>query len=135
MTTHENPESPKLKLLRRELDGGNTDALETFWQEVASQVTPLIEPVEGDDTHSLVTFLWRAERELDGVAVIGLLTESFEVMLGSTSPTATTTTTTPIFDPDILSLVVLVLTVGFMVIVILVIVNYMRQRTQRRYQF
>ncbi|MFW9800740.1 MAG: hypothetical protein ACFFD9_09905, partial [Candidatus Thorarchaeota archaeon] len=62
-------------------------------------------------------------------------TESVEVMLGSATPTTTTTTMTSLFDPDILSLVVLVLTMGFMAIVILVIVNYMRQRTQRRYQF
>ncbi|MFW9799859.1 MAG: alpha/beta hydrolase-fold protein [Candidatus Thorarchaeota archaeon] len=74
LTNHDTLVSPKLRLLRQELDGGNMDALEAFWQEVASQGTPLIEPIEGDQTQSLVTFLWRADRELNGVAVISLLT-------------------------------------------------------------
>jgi len=61
-------------LLQKELEAGNLGALKTFWQEVAANGTPLVEPMEGDSEHRLVTFLWRAEDELTGISVVSLLT-------------------------------------------------------------
>ncbi len=52
------PDSPRLRALQRTLaEGGGTEA---FWQEMARQGTPLVEPLPGG--HSLVTFLWRGAR-------------------------------------------------------------------------
>lgn len=63
--------SPRLALLQKELKAGNTGAVESFWQEMAKQGTPLIEPVKGRAGHYLVTFLWRHTEETKNVAVIG----------------------------------------------------------------
>ncbi len=67
------PTSPRLSALRNELEAGNIQALDDDWQEVAKRGTPLIETFEGDDDHSLVTFLWRAKEEVENVVVIGRL--------------------------------------------------------------
>ena len=70
MTTQNLPVSPRIALLQQALlfgDGGAV--LETFWQEVTTHGTPLIEPIEGDETHSLVTFLWREQGDTNNVVV------------------------------------------------------------------
>ncbi|MFX0054322.1 MAG: hypothetical protein ACFFAX_02445 [Promethearchaeota archaeon] len=67
--------------------------------------------------------------------------ESFTILLSTgngTSPTITTptpTTTPNPFDPDILNLVLLVFSGGFTIIIIMVVANYLRQRSSRRYQW
>jgi enterochelin esterase-like enzyme len=65
--------SPRLAILQHELEGGNAAGLDAFWQEVGQQDSPLIEPISGDETHSLVTFLWRATDETQNVAVVSNL--------------------------------------------------------------
>ncbi|MHA2002815.1 MAG: hypothetical protein ACW960_01805 [Candidatus Thorarchaeota archaeon] len=64
--------------------------------------------------------------------------ESFTVALSTgngTSPTTTTTTTPNPFDPDVLNLVLLVFAGGFTFIIVMVVANYLRQRSSRKYQF
>ena len=67
------PVSPRLAALRKELETGNRAALEQFWQEVAALGTPLVEPNQGpnqaDDRNVLVTFIWRAKEETRNVVV------------------------------------------------------------------
>src|SRR5262245_7820942 len=63
--------SPRLAQLQKELEAGNKSAVELFWQEMAKQGTPLIEPIKGQASYSLVTFLWRHTEETKNVAVIG----------------------------------------------------------------
>ncbi|MEM7538698.1 MAG: alpha/beta hydrolase-fold protein [Chloroflexota bacterium] len=70
MQTQTSLESPRLIALQQAITNGDETAISTFWQEMAEQGTPLIEPIEGDDGHRLVTFLWRAETDLDTVIVI-----------------------------------------------------------------
>jgi len=65
--------SPRLEILQQELEDGNAAALDAFWQEVSQQDTPLIELISGDETHSLVTFIWRAADETQNVAVVSCL--------------------------------------------------------------
>ncbi len=65
--------SPRLESLRQAIKAGKANALDVFWQNIGQQGAPLIEIIEDDDDHSLVTFLWRA-REITGVALISLLT-------------------------------------------------------------
>ena len=63
--------SPRLALLQKELGAGNKSAVESFWQEMATQGTPLIEPAEGQAGYYLVTFLWRHTEETKNIAVFG----------------------------------------------------------------
>ncbi|MFX1367120.1 MAG: alpha/beta hydrolase-fold protein [Promethearchaeota archaeon] len=66
--------SPRLRILRQELQSGNSKALTEFWQEVADYGTPLVEQMDDDSEHSWLTFLWRAKGDLNGVSVISLVT-------------------------------------------------------------
>jgi len=68
--------SPRLALLQKELKAGNSGAVESFWQEVAKQGTPLIEPAKGQAGYYLVTFLWRHTEETKSVEVYGGVTDS-----------------------------------------------------------
>jgi len=63
--------SPRLSGLKKEIQGGNRQALEQFWQAVTTQGAPLVEPIIGDDRHVLLTFLWRAKEETRNVLVAG----------------------------------------------------------------
>ncbi len=73
MSVNKSTFSPRLEVLRQALEAGNIEALDVFWQEVIEQGAPIIERIEGDDDHSLVTFLWRA-KQIRSVAMISLLT-------------------------------------------------------------
>lgn len=61
--------SPRLEALRKEVTGGNRNALEQFWRDIKRNGTPLVEPLEGDDKNLLVTFFWRAKFETYNVLV------------------------------------------------------------------
>jgi enterochelin esterase family protein len=55
------PESPRLHALATALGDSDGKALETFWNDVTSTHTPLIEPIPGHPQDALYTFIWRAE--------------------------------------------------------------------------
>ena len=61
--------SPRLAALQKELRAGNRAGLENFWQEVAKQGAPLVEPIEGESRFVWLTFLWRAKEETRNVVV------------------------------------------------------------------
>lgn len=61
--------SPRITSLEQALASGNTTTLEAFWQEAIELGTPLIEPIEGDDEHRLVTFLWREQGDIRNMVV------------------------------------------------------------------
>jgi enterochelin esterase family protein len=67
--------SPRIKALKQELLQGNRAALDTFWREITEQGTPLIEPIDGDDSHMLATFLWRGADDIQNVFVMFSLAE------------------------------------------------------------
>ena len=52
-------DSPSLVALKNGLESGRADTLNEFWQKVAREGAPLVEPIKGDDQNLLVTFLWR----------------------------------------------------------------------------
>src|SRR5262245_57210448 len=62
--------SPRIQALHRQIESGRSNT-ESFWEEVARQGTPLIEPFGSDDKYYLVTFLWRGRRETRNVLVLG----------------------------------------------------------------
>lgn len=64
-------ESPHIVSLQQALTSGNAATLETFWQEITEQGTPLMEAIEGDDKHAMVTFLWREKGDTHNVVIWG----------------------------------------------------------------
>jgi len=52
------PESPRLTLLKRELQQPDRPALDQFWAERKDHV-PLVEPLHNQNGFLLVTFVWR----------------------------------------------------------------------------
>lgn len=71
----EAPVSPRLDALRTELEAGAPAALERFWLQVSKEGTPLFEPVGGDTSEVLVTFLWRGGDETRNVLVVASPTD------------------------------------------------------------
>jgi enterochelin esterase-like enzyme len=69
LQSKQEPDSPRLTALRKQLETGNRAALEQFWQEAAFHGTPLVEPIEGNDRDVMVTLLWRAKAETRNVLV------------------------------------------------------------------
>jgi enterochelin esterase-like enzyme len=66
--------SPRMDALRKQAASGNAD-IETFWKQVTAEGTPLVESIEKDPHHQLVTFLWRDTPETRNV----LLNASLQV--------------------------------------------------------
>ncbi len=62
--------SPRLSALRREVEMGGPATLERFWRRMAEEGTPLVEPVAGEGSEPLVTFLWRGGDETRNVLVV-----------------------------------------------------------------
>lgn len=63
--------SPRIAKLRSQIELGSRSAVPQFWSEIAKSGTPLVEPIPGDDRHSLVTFLWKGDADTYNVAVVG----------------------------------------------------------------
>jgi len=63
------PQSPRLAALAAQLAKGDSAAADKFWREVAEQGTPLVEPIEGDQEHVLVTFLFRGGEDVRNVVI------------------------------------------------------------------
>jgi Enterochelin esterase, N-terminal len=55
--------SPRLAALKQAIDAGSKTALEDFWQELAKQGTPIVEPAKEDARQRLVTFIWREAKD------------------------------------------------------------------------
>jgi enterochelin esterase-like enzyme len=68
--------SPRLEMLKKQVQSGGAGAVEAFWEEMKARHTPLVERLSGEKDHLLVTFLYRAERPLKGVVLISQLTSS-----------------------------------------------------------
>ena len=62
--------SPRIAALRKEVETGNKGAVAEFWREVETKGAPLIEPLEGNSSDNLVTFLWQAKTETRNVFIM-----------------------------------------------------------------
>jgi len=69
MIAETTPTSPRLTSLRREVETGNSEALTQFWQEISAAGAPLVEPLADDETHVLVTFVWRGDDTTQNVVL------------------------------------------------------------------
>src|ERR1043166_1510425 len=64
-------ESPRLNQLRSRLVQGDGSSLDRFWQLLATEHTPILEPITNDKENVLVTFVWHGNAETKGVSVVG----------------------------------------------------------------
>lgn len=64
-------ESKRILQLKEAIESGNTEAVNDFWVEVARQGAPIIENIDGDDTNSLVTILYRGEENTENIVIHG----------------------------------------------------------------
>ena len=62
--------SPRIEALRKQVASGNADTTD-FWKQVTQEGTPLVETIERDPQHQLVTFLWRGTSETRNVFPVG----------------------------------------------------------------
>ncbi len=65
------PSSPRLAVPRDAILSGRHTALQAFWDDIGRQGAPLVEIDPEDETQSLVTLLWQADRDTHNVAVLG----------------------------------------------------------------
>ena len=59
--------SPRISALKQEIESGNMEALNIFWEKITQEGTPLIENLPHDEHHALATILWRADEPVDHV--------------------------------------------------------------------
>ncbi len=57
MSAADEPASPRLRQLQRDVAERGSAVLDAFWREAAGQGTPLIEAADETDGRALVTFL------------------------------------------------------------------------------
>jgi len=65
-------ESPRIKVLRASVEGGEKGSVDAFWEELKKEGAPIIEPLTGDSKNMLVTFLWRGTPDTQNVFVVRL---------------------------------------------------------------
>jgi len=53
--------------LKEQIQQGNKEALEVFWHKVESNNGPFIEKIDGDLENDLVTFVYKADEEIENV--------------------------------------------------------------------
>jgi enterochelin esterase family protein len=58
--------SPRMEALRKQAASGNAD-IKAFWKQATAEGTPLVESIEKDPQHQLVTFLWRGTSDTRNV--------------------------------------------------------------------
>jgi enterochelin esterase family protein len=67
--------SRRIEALIDRVRAGDSHAEASFWAGVEAGGTPLIEPLDGDAAHSLVTFLWRGSEETRQVLLLSAVAD------------------------------------------------------------
>ena len=80
MEKKENLRSFTLLELKKELAKGNKSALQNFWLKIEKIGTPLIEPIQGDKNHRLVTYIVQADKETKNAVVVCSLANQDDVV-------------------------------------------------------
>jgi enterochelin esterase family protein len=73
---HTGVTSPRLELLKKQVESGNMEALHQFWEEMKTNHTPLVEPIPGDPNHVLLTFLYQGQKVTQKVVIYSQLSAS-----------------------------------------------------------
>lgn len=67
--------SPRVSELYRRIEAGERAAAGAFWDRLSREGAPLLEELEGDREHLLLTLVWRAEQAVRSVVVVPGLEE------------------------------------------------------------
>lgn len=62
--------SKKIIELEEKIQQGNNQAVEKFWCEIEENGTPLIEKIDGDHENVLVSFIYKADKQIENVVLI-----------------------------------------------------------------
>ena len=73
--------SPRLELLKKQVEEGQTDAVRKFWEEMKAGQTPLVETISGDPKHVLVTFVSQAPPATRSLVLYSQLTSNRDLSL------------------------------------------------------
>ncbi len=73
-------ESPILENLKVKLSYGNSIALKDFWTKIEREGTPIIESIDTDIEHQLVTFVYKGDKNIKNVVVICALEDQDDVI-------------------------------------------------------
>src|SRR5260221_6157228 len=68
--------SPRIAVLKKHVEAGDSQAIVRFWDEMKTRGTPLVEPLAGDPGHVLLTFLYRATEPAKAITLSAQLTTS-----------------------------------------------------------
>ena len=63
-------ESARLAEVARAVAQGDHRAIDQFWTDAQRQGTPIVEPIAGDPTHVLATFVWKGSSETKDVVLM-----------------------------------------------------------------
>ena len=72
--------SPTITQIRNDIKSGVKSRLEDFWRKIEENGTPLIEPIENDESHKLVTFVVKADDDTRNVVIITALANQDDVI-------------------------------------------------------
>jgi enterochelin esterase-like enzyme len=67
--------SPRMAALKQQIEWGDLQATDAFWQEALRAGTPLIEPAKDKPGEVIVTFVWRGDGNTRNVALLAPLTD------------------------------------------------------------
>jgi enterochelin esterase-like enzyme len=62
--------SPRISELHRRVEAGELDAIDAFWHRLTREGAPLLEELEGDREHLLLTLVWQADETVRNVVVV-----------------------------------------------------------------
>ena len=80
MEKKKNLTSFKILELKKEIAKGNKSALKNFWLKIEKYGAPLIEPIQEDKNHKLVTFIIQADNETKNAVVICSLADQDDMV-------------------------------------------------------
>jgi len=80
MDIKKNLTSPTIFELRKELAKGHNSALKNFWVKIGKTGTPLIESLDKDKSHKLVTFIVQADKETKNAIIICSLADQDDMV-------------------------------------------------------
>lgn len=63
--------SDTIEGLLKEVESNGASALEAFWSSLKEKGAPIVEPIDGDPGHSLVTFVWQGDTATENVVLVG----------------------------------------------------------------
>ncbi|MHA1190673.1 MAG: alpha/beta hydrolase [Promethearchaeota archaeon] len=72
--------SPTILELKKELAKGHNSALKNFWLKIEKFGSPIIEPMQEDKNHKLVTFIIQADKETKNAVVICSLADQDDMV-------------------------------------------------------